>query len=62
MVPVVVVADLFKAGGLEPVGLVDDEQLGEAGGARGIVHVRVDLAVLVVVDGVRIVLAGAGSA
>jgi len=26
---VVVVADLLQPGGLEPVGLVDDEQLGE---------------------------------
>jgi hypothetical protein len=31
VVSVVVVADLLEPGGLEPVGLVDDQQLDEAG-------------------------------
>jgi len=44
------VPDLLEPGGLGPVGLVDDEQFGAAGGAGRGGHVRVDLAVLVVVD------------
>ena len=59
-VPVVVVADLLQAGGLEPVGLIDDEQLGEPGREGLGVHERVDVAVLVVVDGVGDLLAGPG--
>ena len=55
---VVVVADLFESGGLEPVGLVDDEQLGEPGGSGLGVDEGVDLAVGRVVDGVGDLLAG----
>ena len=49
-VPVVVVPHLFKAGCLQPVGLVDDEQLGAASRAGFGVHVGVDDAVLGVVQ------------
>jgi len=47
VVPVVVVANQFQAGGLEPVSLVDDEQLGEPGRCGLGVHEWVDVAVLV---------------
>ena len=60
VVPVVVVADLLQPGGLEPVGLVDDEQLRQPGRQGLGMHERVDVAMPVVIDGVGDLLAGPG--
>lgn len=61
-VAVVEVADLFESGGFEPVGFVDDEQLGVPAVLGFGVNVGVDVAVLGVVDCPGDVLAGAGQA
>ena len=62
-VAVVEVADLFESGGLlEPVGFVDDEQLGVPAVLGFGVNVGVNVAVLGVVDCPGDVLAGAGQA
>jgi len=58
VVSVEVVAYLFEAGGLEAVGVIDDDELGAAAGAGFGVDVGVNDAVLGVVDGEGDLLAG----